>query len=171
MHYGGASVSVDAPDIASIPRLAAGGIVTDPTLAALGESGPEAVIPLSRLNRAGGGVSVNYYGPVTIEATTAQAVLAVEQVRGVVEAMSAAAHEVAVAVAAQKSHIAGIASGADVAAEWAGRSATDIAKVNDAASGAGEIVGRAQQLASALRREATELDGAVNRFLADVRAA
>ena len=69
VHYGGASVSVDAPDIASIPRLAAGGIVTDPTLALIGESGPEAVIPLSRLNRAGGGVSVNYYGPVTIEAT------------------------------------------------------------------------------------------------------
>ncbi len=106
-----------------------------------------------------------------IEATTAQAVLAVEQVRGVVESMSAAAHEVAVAVAAQKSHIAGIVAGADLASEWAGRSATDIAKVNDAAGGAGEIVGRAQRLAGMLRREASELDGAVNSFLAEVRAA
>ncbi len=32
----------------SLPRLAEGGIVTKPTLAMLGESGPEAVIPLNR---------------------------------------------------------------------------------------------------------------------------
>ena len=106
-----------------------------------------------------------------IETTTAQAVLAVEQVRSVVETMSAAAHEVAVAVDAQRHHIAGIASGADLAADWAGRSAVDIAKVNDAASGAGEIVGRTQHFARSLRHEASELDGAVSRFLADVRAA
>ncbi|MDR0594523.1 MAG: phage tail tape measure protein [Bifidobacteriaceae bacterium] len=37
----------DVPDI-SVPALAAGGIVTAPTLALLGESGPEAVVPLSR---------------------------------------------------------------------------------------------------------------------------
>ena len=63
------TLSVNAPDIPTIPRLAAGGIVTDPTLALIGEAGPEAVIPLNRLGRTGGGVNVNYYGPVTIEAT------------------------------------------------------------------------------------------------------
>jgi hypothetical protein len=35
-------------DIPDIPRLAAGGIVTRPTLALIGEAGPEAVIPLGR---------------------------------------------------------------------------------------------------------------------------
>ncbi|MBC7193865.1 tape measure protein [Marinobacter sp.] len=37
-------------DIKEIPTLAAGGIVTRPTLAAIGEAGPEAVVPLSRDN-------------------------------------------------------------------------------------------------------------------------
>ncbi|MFN2640971.1 MAG: phage tail length tape measure family protein [Actinomycetota bacterium] len=37
----------DLPEI-KIPRLAAGGIVTRPTLALIGEAGPEAVVPLSR---------------------------------------------------------------------------------------------------------------------------
>ena len=35
------------PEIPEIPRLARGGIVTEPTLALLGERGPEAVVPLS----------------------------------------------------------------------------------------------------------------------------
>ena len=38
-------------DVPDIPMLAQGGIVTGPTLAMIGERGPEAVIPL---NRAGG---------------------------------------------------------------------------------------------------------------------
>jgi hypothetical protein len=38
------------PDV-KLPRLAEGGIVTSPTIAMIGERGPEAVIPL---NRAGG---------------------------------------------------------------------------------------------------------------------
>lgn len=38
-----------------IPMLAAGGIVTRPTLAVVGESGPEAVIPLRRAGGLGGG--------------------------------------------------------------------------------------------------------------------
>jgi len=63
------SFSVDAPDIGQIPRLAAGGIVRRPTLALIGEAGPEAVIPLDQLGRmGGGGVAVNYYGPVEIVA-------------------------------------------------------------------------------------------------------
>jgi hypothetical protein len=44
----GVSYTVNPPDIPSIPELAAGGVVRSPTLALIGESGPEAVIPLSR---------------------------------------------------------------------------------------------------------------------------
>jgi phage-related protein len=44
--------TIGLPDIPKVPYLAAGGIVTGPTLAMIGESGPEAVVPLSR----GGGV-------------------------------------------------------------------------------------------------------------------
>jgi hypothetical protein len=43
--------SLDTPNI---PRLASGGIVTRPTLALVGEAGPEAVIPLSRAGGMGG---------------------------------------------------------------------------------------------------------------------
>ena len=43
------SYRVNPPDIPPIPELMAnGGIVTGPTLAMIGEAGPEAVIPLSR---------------------------------------------------------------------------------------------------------------------------
>jgi len=42
------------PKIDMIPKLAAGGIVTRPTLALIGEAGPEAVIPLSGRNAPGG---------------------------------------------------------------------------------------------------------------------
>ena len=49
-----------------IPQLAKGGIVTGPTLAMIGEDGPEAVIPLNRKNNptgvgvgGGGGITVN----------------------------------------------------------------------------------------------------------------
>jgi hypothetical protein len=41
----------DIPRIPDLPRLARGGIVTKPTVALIGEAGPEAVIPLSRPNR------------------------------------------------------------------------------------------------------------------------
>jgi phage-related protein len=43
--------TVNAPDIPHIPKLADGGIVTKPTLAVIGEAGPEAVIPLSQVDR------------------------------------------------------------------------------------------------------------------------
>lgn len=46
---------VNPPDIPRIPMLAAGGLVTQPTLAGIGEAGPEAVIPLDRLHEFGGG--------------------------------------------------------------------------------------------------------------------
>ena len=41
-----------------IPKMAAGGIVNGPTLAMIGEAGPEAVIPLSRMGQMGGGMSI-----------------------------------------------------------------------------------------------------------------
>jgi len=53
--------SLDTPNI---PRLAKGGIVTRPTLALVGEAGPEAVIPLSRASGMGGGVVINLHGGV-----------------------------------------------------------------------------------------------------------
>ena len=46
-----------------VPGLASGGIVTRPTLAMIGESGPEAVIPLRR-GGMGGGITINFNGPV-----------------------------------------------------------------------------------------------------------
>jgi len=39
----------------AVPGLASGGVVTSPTLAAVGEAGPEAVIPLDRLESMMGG--------------------------------------------------------------------------------------------------------------------
>ena len=46
----GGTVTTPAPGRASIPRMADGGIVTSATLALIGEAGPEAVIPLNRMN-------------------------------------------------------------------------------------------------------------------------
>lgn len=43
----------------SIPRLAEGGIVDRPTLAMIGEAGPEAIVPLSRNGGMGGNVTIN----------------------------------------------------------------------------------------------------------------
>lgn len=51
------SVNVNPPDIPTIPLLAKGGIVTRPTLAVVGEAGPEAVVPLSGPHA--GGVSLS----------------------------------------------------------------------------------------------------------------
>lgn len=50
---------VNLGSIGAIPAMAAGGIVTSPTLAMIGEAGPEAVIPLSRAGAGVGGTSVN----------------------------------------------------------------------------------------------------------------
>jgi hypothetical protein len=52
-----------------IPRLAEGGIVNSPTLALIGEAGPEAVVPLDRMNT-GGGVTVNVTGGLSTSAET-----------------------------------------------------------------------------------------------------
>ena len=48
--------------IPNIPKLANGGIVNAPTLALIGESGPEAVVPLGRGGGMGGGVTINVNG-------------------------------------------------------------------------------------------------------------
>ena len=53
-----------------VPMLAEGGIVNSPTLAMIGEAGPEAVVPLSKLGTVGGGGSpiiINNYGVISQE--------------------------------------------------------------------------------------------------------
>lgn len=56
----------NAPSIPRIPMLANGGIVNKPTLAMIGEAGPEAVVPLSRMGQyaGAGGITINLMGPV-----------------------------------------------------------------------------------------------------------
>lgn len=65
---GASAVGLKSPSIPSIPHLASGGIVTSPTVALIGEAGPEAVVPLGRGVGAGvGGMSLTVvvYGDVT----------------------------------------------------------------------------------------------------------
>ena len=50
------------PTIPEIPQLAKGGIVRSPTLAMLGEAGPEAVVPLGS-GGGMGGITINILGP------------------------------------------------------------------------------------------------------------
>lgn len=52
-------IDIDPPDLPNIPRLAKGGIVSQPTTALIGERGPEAVIPLSRAGGNLGQTNVN----------------------------------------------------------------------------------------------------------------
>jgi SLT domain-containing protein len=50
-------------ELKGIPAMANGGIVTGPTLALIGEAGPEAVIPLDRMGGMGGNnVTINVQG-------------------------------------------------------------------------------------------------------------
>ena len=58
---GGKTLGFNVP---LIPRLAKGGIVTGPTLAMLGESGSEAVIPLNKAGGGMGGINVTIVGDV-----------------------------------------------------------------------------------------------------------
>lgn len=62
---GGKSFGISIPTIPNItlPHLAAGGIVTGPTIALIGEAGPEAVIPLNGQNGGfGGNITINING-------------------------------------------------------------------------------------------------------------
>ena len=58
----------------AIPKMAEGGIVNSPTLALIGEAGPEAVVPLDRMNT-GGGVTINVTGGLSTSAEIGQAVV------------------------------------------------------------------------------------------------
>jgi hypothetical protein len=57
-----------------VPRMADGGIVNSPTFAMIGEAGPEAVIPLSKLANMGGGVNITINGGLGTSSDIAQAV-------------------------------------------------------------------------------------------------
>jgi len=61
-----------------IPAMADGGIVTGPTLALIGESGSEAVIPLNQMGKMGGGggaITVNVNGGLATSAEVGRAVV------------------------------------------------------------------------------------------------
>jgi len=60
----GPDIKVNAPDLAKIPKLAAGGLVMGPQLSVIGEAGPELVVPLDKLGQLGGG---NHY-QITVQA-------------------------------------------------------------------------------------------------------
>jgi len=68
------STPTPAPSMPNIPRMAEGGIVSSPTLALIGEAGPEAVVPLDRMNT-GGGVTINVTGGLSTSAEIGQAVV------------------------------------------------------------------------------------------------
>ena len=61
---GGAKIGVTIP---TIPKLAEGGIVSSPTLAMIGEAGPEAVVPLSKGGMGGMNITINVAGSVVQE--------------------------------------------------------------------------------------------------------
>lgn len=54
-------MDIGIPHIPDIPKLANGGIVNKPTLSLIGEAGPEAVIPLSKMGNLGGGTTVHIH--------------------------------------------------------------------------------------------------------------
>ena len=60
---GAGVVGFKAPQIPTIPMLANGGIVNKPTLAMIGEAGPEAVVPLSKMGGMGGGINITINYP------------------------------------------------------------------------------------------------------------
>jgi hypothetical protein len=62
-------------NLGGIPAMAEGGIVTKPTLALIGEAGPEAVVPLSKMGSGGGDVHINVNGGLATSADIGQSVL------------------------------------------------------------------------------------------------
>lgn len=59
---GAGALGIEVPQIPNIPRLAKGGIVTGPTIAEIGEAGPEAVIPLNKIGKMGfGNITINVF--------------------------------------------------------------------------------------------------------------
>lgn len=61
--------------VPNIPMLAEGGIVNSPTLAMIGERGPEAVIPLNRAGGMGGNYTINVNGGLSSSAEIGQSVV------------------------------------------------------------------------------------------------
>jgi hypothetical protein len=70
----GKTTNTPAPGRMSIPRMAEGGIVSSPTLALIGEAGPEAVVPLDRM-ATGGGVTINVTGGLATSAEIGESVV------------------------------------------------------------------------------------------------
>jgi hypothetical protein len=70
----GKTSNTPAPGRMSIPRLAEGGIVSSPTLALIGEAGPEAVVPLDRM-QTGGGITINVTGGLATSAEIGESVV------------------------------------------------------------------------------------------------
>lgn len=70
----GPAAPTPAPGRGGIPRMAKGGIVSSPTLALIGEAGPEAVVPLDRMNT-GGGVTINVTGGLSTSAEIGESVV------------------------------------------------------------------------------------------------
>jgi hypothetical protein len=70
----GKTSNTPAPGRMNIPRLADGGIVSSPTLALIGEAGPEAVVPLNRMST-GGGVTINVTGGLATSAEIGESVV------------------------------------------------------------------------------------------------
>jgi uncharacterized membrane protein YjjP (DUF1212 family) len=70
----GGNSATQAASRMNLPRMAEGGIVSSPTLALIGEAGPEAVVPLDRM-KTGGGVTVNVTGGLSTSAEIGQAVV------------------------------------------------------------------------------------------------
>lgn len=90
IHLPGPDINVNAPDI---PHLAKGGIVSRPTLALIGEDGPEAVVPLGAKNApkgampgfGGGNVIVHIHGaldPVAVGRQLEQVLIKYTRVTG-----------------------------------------------------------------------------------------
>jgi hypothetical protein len=63
-----------SPGFKGVPKFAEGGIVNRATLGIIGEAGPEAVIPLSRLSSGGGDVNINVTGGLATSAELGQAI-------------------------------------------------------------------------------------------------
>jgi hypothetical protein len=63
---------VSVPQISRIPQLAEGGIVRRPTLAMIGEAGPEAVVPLGKNKGLGSSVTINITGNTLLDNQAAE---------------------------------------------------------------------------------------------------
>ena len=70
----GGDSATQAASRMNLPRMAEGGIVSSPTLALIGEAGPEAVVPLDRM-RTGGDITINVTGGLATSAEIGESVV------------------------------------------------------------------------------------------------